>query len=386
MPRPVHVFHLASFSGNTGDGAMHDGAYRTRAEDFSFPLSYTRSEIREFIQWGMRRFDDAFVAEVNRHDALFVGGVSLFQLWRTDSLSGTYFDLPPEAFSRIRCPIVLYGVGCDATRGICPETVNRVRRWMDRAMETDRVVLTLRNDGSKALLEQALGSAYTDRMNTLPDGALFAEPSVVDGTLGWGDAPYVVIQLAGDMPDVRYGKRPEVFVAAVAAEIERLMADHPEHRCLLLPNVYSDLKLAAQCVEALGDRLRRTRVAVGPCETGPESWKFVYGLLRKAQAVLAMRFHANVVSVGQGVPVSGLSSHHKVQGFYREMGLEDRCISLVPEKLMEAVSASFRQLNSDLEPSTSALVRERQRQVRNAERKKLKIVHSNLCEWLTKRL
>ena len=386
MDRPVHVLHLASFSGNTGDGAMHDGACRTRAEDFPFPVNYRRAEIRDYIQWGMRRFDDDFVAEVNRTDALFVGGVSLFQLWRPDSLSGTYFDLPAEAFSRIHRPIVFYGVGSDATRGIRPETVERVRRWLDRVLETDRVAFSLRNDGSKTLLTEALGSAYTDRMKVIPDGALFAEPLAVDWPLGWGDAPYVIVQLAGDMPDIRYGNRPEMFVPAVAAGIERLLLEHPDCRCLLLPNVYSDVKLAAQCLEALGDRLRRTRVSVGPCETGPEGWKWIYGLHRKARAVLAMRFHANVVSVGLGVPATGLSSHHKVAGFYREMGMEDRCMVLDPGDMAAAVEASFRQLNSDLEPSAAALVRERQQQARNAERQKLKAFHLDLCEWLSKRL
>lgn len=386
MARSVHVFHLASFSGNTGDGAMHDGAYRARSEDFSFPLGYERAEIRDYIQWGLRRFDDAFVDEVNRHDVLFVGGVSLFQLWRTDSLSGTYFDLPGEAFSGIHRPIVFYGVGSDATRGIRPETVDRIRRWLDRVLETDRVAFSLRNDGSKALLTQVLGPAYTGRMDVIPDGALFAEPPSVDGPPGWGDAPYVVIQLAGDMPDVRYGKRPDVFAAAVAKEIERLMAGHPDFRCLLLPNVHSDVKLAAQCVEALDDRLRRTRVAVGSCDTGPEGWKSAYGLHRNAQAVFAMRFHANVVSVGLGVPVTGLSSHHKVAGFYREMGLEDRCTVMEPGNLEAAVEAAFRQLNSDLDPAAAARVCERQRQARNAERQKLKVFHSGLCEWLSARL
>ena len=365
---------------------MHDGACRTRAEDFSFPLRTTRAEIRDYIQWGLRRFDDDFVEAVNQADVLLVGGVSLFQLWRTDSLSGTYFDLPPEAFSRIRCPIVLYGVGCDATRGIRPETVGRIRHWLDRALETDRVMISLRNDGSRALLSQTVGSAYTDRMDTIPDGALFAEPTIVDGLPGWGEAPYVVIQLAGDMPDIRYGSHPETFAAAVAAEIERLLEEHPDYRCLLIPNVHSDLKLAAQCVEVLGDRLRRTRVAVGPCETGPESWNAIYGLHRKAKAVLAMRFHANVVSVGQGIPVTGLSSHHKVMGFYREMGLEDRCVPLVPGELESSVSDSFRQLNSDLDPAASACVRERLLQARKAERQKLKMYHGKLCDWLSSRL
>jgi polysaccharide pyruvyl transferase WcaK-like protein len=378
MARPLKVLHLASFAGNNGDGAMHDGACRTRAEDLPFRMDCVADEIRDYAQWGRRRFDESFVDRANQCDVLLVGGVSLFQLWRAEGATGTYFDLPQELLARIRRPMAFYGLGCDATRGIREDTAEKIRRWLDAALETGRATFSLRNDGTQALLADALGADYAGRMEVIPDGALFAEP----GGAGAAGGDCVVVNVAGDMPDVRFAGRSAEFAQALAAEIEGLLAAHPECRCHLAPNVHSDLGLIAQCLAAMDDRLRRTRVSVGAYDAGPEGWRTAYGAHRGARAAVAMRFHANVVSVGLGVPTTGLSSHHKVVGFYREMGLADRCVECAPEHGREALAAAFRQAGADLQPAAAARARKRQRLVRDAARAKLKAYHGRLGEWL----
>lgn len=382
MAKPLKVLHLASFAGNNGDGAMHDGACRTRAEDMPFAMEYVPDEIRDYVQWGLRRFDGAFVDRANEFDVLLVGGVSLFQLWRAEGATGMYFDLPRELLAGIRRPMVFYGLGCDATRGIREETAEKIRLWLDAAAATGRARFSLRNDGTQALLADALGADYAKRMDVIPDGALFAEP----GGGGGGAEDRVVVNVAGDMPDVRFAGRPEEFAKALAAEIEVVLAEHPECKCHLAPNVHSDVGLIAQCLEALDDRLRRTRVTVGAYDAGPEGWRAAYGAHRGARAALAMRFHANMVSVGLGVPTTGLSSHHKVSGLYREMGLADRCVECAPGSGGDALSAAFRQVRADLEPAAATRARDRQKQARDAARKKLKAYHARLGEWLSDQL
>ena len=99
--RTLNVLHLASFAGNTGDGAMHDGAYRTRQADMPFEFAYDRVEMREFVHWGRRGFDADFIAQANRSDVLLLGGNSIFQMWRDNTASGTYFDFAPDYLLQI---------------------------------------------------------------------------------------------------------------------------------------------------------------------------------------------------------------------------------------------------------------------------------------------
>ena len=196
-----------------------------------------------------------------------------------------------------------------------------------------------------------------------------------------GDAPAETSEIWQNLPPLYWMvEAPDLKPAA------RVLAEHPECKCHLAPNVHSDVGLIAQCLEALDDRLRRTRVTVGAYDAGPEGWRAAYGAHRGARAALAMRFHANMVSVGLGVPTTGLSSHHKVSGLYREMGLADRCVECAPGSGGDALSAAFRQVRADLEPAAATRARDRQKQARDAARKKLKAYHARLGEWLSDQL
>ena len=135
--RKLTAFHLASFVGNLGDNAMHDGEYRTRAADFPFPLDHRACEVRDFIHWRERSFDDSFLAEAEQADVLVVGGFSLFQLWRDTTVSGTYLDATSEFFASLPCPVWFHGLGCDATRGVNPLAVERTRAFLDDLLPLD---------------------------------------------------------------------------------------------------------------------------------------------------------------------------------------------------------------------------------------------------------
>ncbi|WP_186388526.1 polysaccharide pyruvyl transferase family protein [Stappia sp. TSB10P1A] len=384
--RPLFVLHLASFVGNLGDNAMHDGEYRTRAADLPVPLNHRPIEVRDFIHWRRRAFDGAFVDEANSADLVVIGGFSLFQLWRETTSSGTYLDAGPELFAAIRRPIVFHGLGVDATRGVSPVAVARTRAFLDDMLGFDHCRFSLRNDGSSDLIRDHLGSAYADAMPVIPDGGLFAEPSPwAHPGLPEGQR-FVAVNLAGDMPDKRYaGDRGEDltdrFAAGIAAGIETLLGADETLTCVFVPHIYSDFGPIGAVLAALDDRLRRERIVVAALAQGEGGWSASFDLYRRAAAVIAMRYHANLASIGFGTPVFGLSTHHKIAGQFGALGLADRCHAWAADSDLAPLFADVARDLADPAASVRRLA-----EVRARERQVLRTHHDDLAGWLAARV
>lgn len=378
--RELKTLHLASFSGNTGDGAMHDGAYRTRAADCGFSFRYEPLELREFVHWNERRFDESFIEMANSFDCVLIGGNSIFQMWRDNTASGTYFDFAPDYLTAIERPMIFYGIGCDATRGVSEIAMPRFRAFVDAMLGTGRTIFSLRNDGSQEIIRHSAGDAYADAMTVIPDGGLFAEPGAAPPRNG----RYVVVNLAGDMPEIRYGAEASGtrFSREVADCVNKLMHRHPDIGVVFVPHIHSDIAVIASVIAGLDDRLRRTRVEIGPYLVDPAGWSQVFSLYRGAMAVLAMRFHASLVPLGLGVPTTGLSSHHKVAGLYAGLGLDDRCHSIERDDVESGVALAFDQLSRDVAADNGGTARGRQLDAREVERKHLADHHHDLSNWL----
>jgi polysaccharide pyruvyl transferase WcaK-like protein len=198
----------------------------------------------------------------------------------------------------------------------------------------------------------------------------------------------LVINLAGDMPEVRYGAASKAgFASHITGFLNAVLHRHDTLDCVFAPHIYSDLGLIAECLDRLDDRLRRTRVSVAPYMVRPQDWRRVFGTYRDANAVLAMRFHANLCAAGMGSPVTGLSTHHKIVGLYEGLSLSDRCHTLKPAgDFGETVAAAIGQAEADIDPAIGEHARSRQKQVRDAERARLKGFHAAMDRWLAERL
>ncbi len=382
---PVRTLHIASFAGNTGDGAMHDGAYRTRAQDIGQHFTYERIEIRDFIHWGLRRFDETFLDLSKTADLVLFGGNSIFQMWRDNTASGTYFDFTPDFLLQLRCPVVFYGIGCDATRGVHPLAIKRMRSFLDHCSDPERFLYSLRNDGSREIVEQAVGVEYASRMPVIPDGGLFARPD----TAAPKARNYVIVNLAGDMPDIRFGTDDlsgQTFARALAKRVEALLLARPDVDVMFAPHVYSDIKLIADCLGRLDDKLRRTRIEVAPYQVDEHAWSRVFALYRGASAVLSMRFHGSIVPIGLGVPTVGLSSHHKLAGLFAGLSLENQCVRLESGSPEPALDDVFALLDHALEDSAAASMRSSQLEACNNERINLSAFHHELSSFLDRAL
>lgn len=335
----VNVLHVASFQGNLGDSAMHDGAYRTRAEDCPQAFVYTPLEVREFFHWKKRQFDAGFVDYLNTYDLAIFGGLIGYQLWRTDTATGTCFDIAPELFEKIDVPVVFYGLGCDATRGIDEQAMVKCRRFLDIAYHKD-FLFSLRNDGSRQILERAVGRQYIEPMSVIADGGLFAQPQRARTEWLYPAQKLVAISLAGDMPDRRFGSigtsdrnegelpSEDEFIGGLVDVAHELLRLEPDIRIVFVPHIYSDLEIIAKVLARMSDEYRRLHVSVAPYLNGGDNWSEIFDIYRQASLVIGMRFHACVVAMGQGTPVIGIDTHHKVGGLFADMQLDNYCIFL----------------------------------------------------------
>lgn len=384
--RPLSALHLASFVGNLGDNAMHDGEYRTRSEDLPWTLTHRPCEVRDFIHWRRRAFDETFVAEANEADIVVVGGFSLFQLWRENTSSGTYLEAGPDLFAAIRRPILFHGLGVDATRGVSPVAVARTRAFLDEMLGFDHCRFSLRNDGSCDFIRDHLGAAYADAMQVVPDGGLFAAPQAWPHPGLPEGSRFIAVNLAGDMPDKRYAGADgedltERFAAAIASGIGELLAADETLTCVFVPHIYSDFGPIGAVLNVLGDRLRRERVVVAGLAQGEGGWSASFDLYRRASAVIAMRYHAGLASIGFGAPVFGISTHHKIAGQFAAMGLSDRCHAFDERSDLAAL---FEAVARDLAASDAS--RKRLMAARARERDALKRHHEDLAVWLSSRV
>jgi hypothetical protein len=383
--RKLNVLHLASFVGNLGDNAMHDGEYRTRAADLPFALDHRPCEVRDFIHWGRRAFDAGFIAEANAADLVVIGGFSLFQLWRETTASGTYLEVTPELFAAIRRPVLFHGLGVDATRGVSPVAVARTRAFLDAMLDFGHCRFSLRNDGSADLIRTHLGASYAEAMTVVPDGGLFAEPATFDHPGLPGEARFIAVNLAGDMPDKRYASADGAdltrrFATDVAVGLNACLTADETLACVFVPHIYSDFGPIGAVLEALDDRFRRERVIVAGLAQGGDGWAPSFDLYRRAAAVVAMRYHACLGSMGFGTPVLGISTHHKIEGQFAALGLGERCHAWTGETGLAPLFADLARDLADPRPTSARL-----RRIRALEREALRRHHEDLAGWLATR-
>lgn len=112
MNKKLKVLHLASFNGNIGDNANHNGFYHLFKKNITKNVEFDQLEMRRFyFSWDDRKFDESFVKEVNQYDLLVIGGGNFFDITWPDSATGTTLDLKKSILDKIKTPIFFNALG-----------------------------------------------------------------------------------------------------------------------------------------------------------------------------------------------------------------------------------------------------------------------------------
>jgi polysaccharide pyruvyl transferase WcaK-like protein len=345
--KTLRILHVASFIGNIGDNANHSGA-RSRMK-INFPgteLIFTELEIRRFYRkWNDLAFDETFIRLANTFDLVIIGGGNYFELWVEHSRTGTTVDLPPELLAQLQSPVVFYGLGLDPEKGYSQSTIAKFKAFLDVVLHEERFLVSVRNDGSLNNAYRLLGPKYASMIHRIPDGGFFTKVEEQSHPELSSQGKTLVINLAGDMLDKRFPCAEEGFISfddfleQFAAYIESLLRMREDLSIVLAPHIHRDLQILAALLEKMDDRLCRTRITVAPFLTGPASQSYIFDLYRRADLVMGNRFHANVCSIGLGVPSIGLANYPKIAAMYEELAMPERAVTINRTGFVEQLDA-----------------------------------------------
>lgn len=376
----MKVLHLASFSGNIGDGANHRGFYKNFTSLIDASARFTECEIRQFYRsWGIRHFDESFVSQVNQHDLLVIGGGNFFEICWDYSKTGTTIDISAELLRKIRTPILINGIGFDTTKGFSEKSRRAFWNFLSLLIDLPNVYLTFRNDGSTRLLQECYGTKVVDELITVPDGGFFFEIESDDDSVQ-EQRRRLGVCVARDMSERRFAKTGFAgFAATFASWLEGFCAAYPGYDICFVPHIFSDISAIYDVVELLPDPIRRQRISIAPLSTeNPWSIDHAFKAYAQCDLVLSTRFHGNVVAIGNGIPTIGLTTGRKYGLLYEEIEASDRHIAVSEDDLFwdELTSLTASSLGEQEE------IKARYAQINRKLHREVERIYEDIGVWL----
>ena len=332
----LKVLHIASFNGNIGDNANHNGFRKRLIETLNREIIFTNLEIREFYQsWNLRDFNSTeFINLCNNHDLVVIGGGNFFELKWDYSHTGTTININEDTLNQIKTPILFNGVGCDIAKGASQSAVEKFRIFMERVTNDKNILVSVRNDGSFDTIRNLYGDSFNNKIFKVPDGAFFMKPKKYDFPEVKSGYKSIGINVASDMKEIRFNSEVkgsisyDDFVNGFALVLNELLQKYEEYQLIFFPHIYSDLSVINDLLEKIEDKYRRIRVIVAPCLTGEGSEDYIFGLYKECDLIMGMRFHSNVCAISQNIPTIALCSYKKILDLYKEINLSDRVVEI----------------------------------------------------------
>lgn len=339
--KPLSLIHLINGrSANVGNGALTEGAESVLTEDLGRPVTWSRDCWDDYT-FGLKPFDRAFVDSVNRSDGLIVGGAVALNGRSFYANTGMRFNLPAELWPELRKPVVFYGLSYRLWPNQEYEHADRLRWTFDYILRNDRMLLGLRNDGTKEWLAATLG-IESDRIHVVPDPGVFAlaDPAGPYPEFQPG-RPNIIVALNDEDREGRFidPERRLAVLKGVAEALEQLVLRH-EANIILVPHYFDDFRAIADVIDLCKPYIaHQNMIATGLARI--EGSKRFYGRYLHADAVISMRVHSMSPSIGLGVPMVPLVTQGRMTDFLNGLGLGDLAVDAfapnLAERLVQAV-------------------------------------------------
>ncbi|MBI4256894.1 polysaccharide pyruvyl transferase family protein [Candidatus Uhrbacteria bacterium] len=355
----MKIIQLASYAGNIGDNANVSGTRRVLRENFGREIQFTDLEFEWFgtdPRWARRRFDQAFIEEVNQYDLFLIGGGGFFGLTTNKTSTGTPIDIPLDTLRQIKTPMVFYALGFHTMAGHVEERAAKFKPYLEAILDMDHVLVSVRNDGSLANLRCMFGENIASRIFVCPDGGFFTQTKESTHVELEEGTRTIALQLGGDRLERRFsspsplwetllrkgterlyriarGITPsalpttaDLFVRRLAQVFSDVLDQHTDVRVVLVPHIPSDFKMIDAFLKELGHYHARNHATVAPYLHGQEAQTYLFNLYEQCVLTVGMRFHANVCPIGRQIPSVGLVTYEQIAALYDELGLTHRAL------------------------------------------------------------
>ena len=340
-PRPLSLLHLVNGrSANVGNGALTEGAELVIGEDLQRPIAWSREAWDDYT-FGLKQFDRAFISMINDSDGMIVGGAVAINGREFYSNAGMRFNLPRELWKEIRRPVVFYGISYRHWAGQPYHHADKLRWTLDHILGNERMLLALRNDGTREWLEATFGIA-SERIHVVPDPAVYL-PAEENGRYPEFEEgrPNVILAFNDEDWEGRYGTaaRRTAVLKGIVIAVERML-EKWDVNLILVPHYFDDCRMLADFVDLCRPHLAHQRmISTGLSRTSGS--RHFYGRYRRADLVISMRVHSMSPSVGLGVPMIPLVTQNRMVDFLKDIGLADLMVDAFDPELAQRLSAAI---------------------------------------------
>lgn len=381
---PLNLIHLANFnSTNIGNGALIRGLETTMEADFPCKILWFREPWDNYT-FGLIDFDEVFVDKVNASDGLIVGGAVTFNGRDYNNRTGTRFELPLNLWSRIKKPIVFYGLSYRHWPGQTYHHVDKLKMTIEKILSSDKIILAVRNDGTKKWLKELTG-IDSEKIVEIPDSAVFVltrdgyYPELLE------DVKNVMVSFNDEDAVHRFDQRYSVqgmlnhsrdyVIGALVAALERLADTFPVN-LILCPHYFDDYRMMSAFLERMRPRLTHQRmVSTGLCRV--KDTDFFYGRYRKADLSISMRVHSMSPCVGLGIPLVAYTTQDRMIDFMDRIGLKELSVDAFG---LSAADNLYKHAKFAIENGQE--VRQRLLRVRALLREDIRIFNKRIYEFL----
>lgn len=366
----MKILQIASFDGNIGDIANHNGFRNSLIKKMGSieNIQFTNLEMRKFYKnWNDLSFDENFVNYANEFDLVVFGGGGFFELKWEYSVTGTTINISNELLEKIKPPIIFNCIGTTMAKGASKNTIKKFKNFIDYCIHSKKILFTVRNDGSLELIKTLYGDEYAKKVIKVPDGGFFIKPKEFHHSeIAFSGENYIAVNIASDMPDIRFsGKNGLItkneFILKFGEFINIILNKYENYRIVFIPHIFKDYELISEISNYIEDKLLRTRVSCAPCLNGTiTDGLYNFDLYKNAKLAIGMRYHANVCPIGMNVPTIGICTIEPHIKLYEDIGLSNRCIKAneigFEKKLLSLTEYALKNLDELKEENIKVMV------------------------------
>lgn len=299
----MKVLHTYCLNYNIGDYALGVGVKNLLRNNLDIDfIGETNLQGREFNQY--------YINEVvnKKYDLLVIGGGGIIhgKHWP----NGWFWLIEKDLIKTIKIPFIVYGAGYNywIEEGGIPKI------GAEHLKETIKYssFFSVRNDGSAERVNEQLGVDC----NVVPDPGFHINLNTKYSAVS-ESSPYVIIQLANDKPEIRFGGEIEkkMFVKNMREVTYELSK---RYKVVFTPHVIDDVSLSLEISKGI---------------TNSIVWNFGYyafdnvreaiSYYKYAEFVISMRGHGQIIPIAFNTPVISLENHPKHRGLMSNFGLLD---------------------------------------------------------------